>query len=164
MLRSNNSKKIIDVCCGSKMFWLNKENPNVMFCDNRQLDDTLCDGRKLHIKPDVVADFTHLPFEDKSFKLCIFDPPHLKSIGTNSWLAKKYGRLDENWASMIKQGFDECMRILENNGVLIFKWNETDITVKQILDVIGYQPLFGHKSGRLNKTHWMCFMKLEGAA
>ena len=51
------------------------------------------------------------------------------------------------------------MRVLDDNGVLIFKWNETDITVKQIIDVIGCQPLFGHKVGRLNKTHWLCFMK-----
>lgn len=29
-------KPIIDVCCGSRMFWFDKDNPNVEFCDIRQ--------------------------------------------------------------------------------------------------------------------------------
>jgi len=55
------------------------------------------------------------------------------------------------------------MRVLEPNGVLIFKWNETRITVKRILEIIDAQPLFGHKSGKASKTHWMCFMKFPNA-
>lgn len=39
------------------MFWFDKDNENVLFMDNRQLEDTLCDGRKLIIKLDIVADF-----------------------------------------------------------------------------------------------------------
>lgn len=27
-------KPILDVACGSKMFWFDKNNPNVEFCDN----------------------------------------------------------------------------------------------------------------------------------
>lgn len=41
----------------------------------------------------------------------------------------------------------------------IFKWNETQITVSEILKVIGINPIIGHKSGRLNNTHWMLFVK-----
>lgn len=52
------------------------------------------------------------------------------------------------------------MRVLEPNGVLIFKWNETRVPVKRILEIIGERPLFGHKSGKASRTHWMCFMKL----
>ena len=51
------------------------------------------------------------------------------------------------------------MRVLKPNGTLIFKWNETDVTVSKIIDVIGQMPLFGHKSGKREKTHWLCFMK-----
>ena len=29
------SKRVIDVACGSKMFWFNKQNPDVEFCDKR---------------------------------------------------------------------------------------------------------------------------------
>lgn len=153
-------KRILDACCGSRMFWFDKNNPEVDFCDIRQESDVLCDGRTLSIKPDIIADFTALPFKSDSYYLVVFDPPHLINVGDSSWLAKKYGKLKKNeWQHIIKDGFSECMRVLRKNGVLIFKWNETDISVNQIIDVIGQQPLFGHKSGKLNKTHWLCFMK-----
>ena len=38
-------KPILDACCGSRMFWFDKTNPAAIFMDNRELDDTLCDGR-----------------------------------------------------------------------------------------------------------------------
>ncbi len=44
-------KPILDVCCGSRMFYFDKNNPNVCFMDSREVKDTLCDGRKLEIKP-----------------------------------------------------------------------------------------------------------------
>lgn len=84
-------KYILDACCGSKMFYFNKENENVIFMDNRQVSEILCDGRKLEIKPDVVADFRHMPFGNNTFKVVVFDPPHLVNVGKSSWLAKKYG-------------------------------------------------------------------------
>lgn len=153
-------KKILDACCGSRMFWFDKKNPKVDFCDVRILETNLCDGRKLEIKPDIVADFTKMPFDDNTYYLVVFDPPHLLRVGENSWLAKKYGKLPkENWQQILSQGFKECMRVLKPNGVLVFKWNETDVSVSQIIDVIGREPLFGHKSGKREKTHWLCFMK-----
>lgn len=135
-------EKILDVCCGSRMFWFNKKNSNTIFMDNRELEDTLCDGRKLEIKPDIVADFRNIPFADNSFYLVVFDPPHLKQIGETSYMAKKYGKLTDSWTQDIKQGFNECIRVLKPNGTLIFKWNEQQIKLKQILDVIDYKPLF----------------------
>ncbi len=158
---NNKEKVILDVCCGSKMFWFDKNNSNAIFCDKREESHTLCDGRTLEIKPDIICDFTNLPFENNQFKLVIFDPPHLTSLGENSWMALKYGTLNGNWKGMIKDGFDECMRVLDNYGTLIFKWSATEIKVSEILKVIGQQPIIGHKSGRLNNTHWMCFMKME---
>ncbi|HCL01804.1 MAG TPA: SAM-dependent methyltransferase [Lachnoclostridium phytofermentans] len=139
------------------MFWFDKQNENVVFMDNRTLEDTLCDGRSLEVKPDVVADFRNMPFEDKSFRLVVYDPPHLINAGESSWLAKKYGKLNtDTWRQDIKQGFKECMRVLEDNGVLIFKWNEDQIKLKEVLNAIGYKPLFGNKK---SKTHWLVFMK-----
>jgi hypothetical protein len=61
---------------------------------------------------------------------------------------------------MLKKGFDECMRVLDSYGTLIFKWNEEDISVGRVIQAIGREPLFGHKSGRQSKTHWMAFMKI----
>ena len=111
------------------------------------------------IKPDTICDFTRLPFEDNTFYHVVFDPPHMNTLGENSWMAKKYGRLTEGWETILEQGFSECMRVLKPNGTLIFKWSETDIPVSKILSIIKYKPLYGHKSGKLQKTHWMAFIK-----
>lgn len=154
-------KTILDACCGSKMFWFDKNNPHVLFQDIRSEELTLCDGRQLIVEPDINADFTKMPHEDNSFKLVVFDPPHLDNVTTNAYMAKKYGSLRKGqWQSDIKEGFDECMRVLEPYGILIFKWNETRISVSRILGVIEQKPLFGHKSGKASKTHWLCFMKI----
>lgn len=75
------NKKILDACCGSRMFWFNKENKNTVYMDNRTEETTLCDGRKLIIKPDIIADFRKMPYKDETFHLVIFDPPHLLRAG-----------------------------------------------------------------------------------
>ena len=160
ILKMSETKIILDACCGSRMFWFDKENPWTLFADIRDEEHTLCDGRSLKVHPDIVSDFTNMPFLNESFKLVVFDPPHLLNVGKESWLAKKYGKLPEDWPRVIKKGIDECFRVLENYGVLIFKWNEDQITVKEVLKAIGRQPLFGHTTGRHGKTMWMCFMKL----
>ena len=150
-------KKILDACCGSKMFWFDKENKDTIFMDNRYYEDTLCDGRILKINPDIIADFRHMPFENESFYLVVFDPPHLLKAGENSWLAKKYGKLKlDTWKDDIRQGFNECMRVLKQNGTLIFKWNEEQIKLNEVLTTIDFKPLFGNKR---SKTYWLVFMK-----
>lgn len=152
--------KILDACCGGRTFWFDKHNPLVTFMDNRKLEDTLCDGRTLEVKPDIVGDFRNMPYDDETFNLVIFDPPHLLKVGENAWLAKKYGRLNSaTWKDDITKGFAECFRVLKKDGVLVFKWNETDITVSEILKLTRHKPLIGHKSGKLNKTHWILFVK-----
>ncbi len=156
-----NGKYILDVCCGSRMFWFDKSNPAVLFCDIRREDHILCDGRKLNIDPDVIADFRDLPFDDESFKMVVFDPPHLNQLGESSWMAKKYGKLSSSWRDDIRAGFSECMRVLEPFGTLIFKWNETQIKVSEVLELIDHDPLFGHKSGKLSNTHWIAFIKTK---
>ena len=152
-------KPILDPCCGSRMFWFNKKNPKVLFGDIRVESHILCDGRRLEIKPDIQMDFRNMPFEDKSFKLVVFDPPHLKSAGKNGWQAKKYGSLSETWRADLKSGFEECMRVLDNYGVLIFKWNEHSIKVSEVLKLFNVEPLFGHRTGQSSKTMWIAFMK-----
>lgn len=152
-------KKILDACCGSKMMWFDKSNPDVLFADKRMEKHILCDGRALEINPDVQMDFTNMHFDDNTFHLVVFDPPHLKNLGKSSWMAKKYGVLLPTWETDIKGGFDECMRVLKPNGVLIFKWNENQIKINQIIKVIECTPLFGHPSGKHGQTIWMTFMK-----
>ena len=157
-------KVILDPCCGGRMFWFDKENPHVLYCDNREFDGELCDGRHFIVKPDTLCDFRQLPFADESFWHVVFDPPHILDAGETSWLAKKYGRLPANWKEYIKDGFDECWRVLKTNGTLVFKWNEQSVTAGQIIKAIGREPLYGQKERKSsNKTHWLCFVKIGGA-
>lgn len=169
-------KIVLDVACGGRMFYFDKNDQRVLFCDNRTVDTELCDGRKFTVKPDVECDFTSLPFEDESFRLVVYDPPHLLRNTGKSKMADMYGSLSEratptgfqqikygalyaDWRDMLRRGFAECFRVLEPHGVLIFKWNETDIPVKEILKLSPVSPLFGNRSGKASKTHWICFMK-----
>ena len=154
-------KKVIDVCCGGRSFWFDKENPNVEFCDIRNEGDIqLCNGQTIRVAPDTVCDFTDLPFEDNTYYLAVFDPPHLIGKKETAWMVKKYGSLpSDGWQEILKKGFQECMRVLKPNGVLIFKWNEVEVPISKILHLFGKQPLFGHSSGKRMNTHWVCFMK-----
>ena len=152
-------KLILDPCCGSRMFWFDKKDDRAVFTDKRSEQHTLCDGRELIIEPNMVMDFTDLQFDDEQFHMVVFDPPHLNKIGSNSWMAKKYGKLDETWPLMIKDGFAECFRVLKPNGTLIFKWNEDQIPVKDILALTDQKPVVGHRSGKRSNTHWICFLK-----
>lgn len=152
-------KKILDACCGSRMFWFDKNNPNVLFQDIRNESHILCDGRTLEIKPDIVADFRNMPYDNDSFNLVVFDPPHLNKAGQESWLRKKYGVLGDNWKEDLKLGFNECFRVLKEDGILVFKWNEDQIKISEIIKLSPITPLFGHTTGRHGKTHWVTFMK-----
>lgn len=170
-------KPILDACCGGKMFYFNHNDDRVLFEDIRDCEMTLCDGRKFTIHPDVVADFTKMPFADNSFKMVVFDPPHLlRNVGKSKfgdiygspnpknqvtgYQMTKYGALgNADWRATIRDGFKECFRVLVPGGFLIFKWNETDIKVSEILKLTPEKPVFGHISGKRANTHWICFMK-----
>lgn len=163
------NKKILDVTCGSRSIWFNKNHPAAVYCDKRRevyhdlWKSNAASGRSPRdciIEPDVQCDFTSLPFEDGSFSLVVFDPPHLIKAKETAWLVKKYSKLDENWPQMLHDGFSECMRVLKLDGVLIFKWSEYDIPAEKVWKAIGQKPLFGHHSGKNSKTFWGCFMKL----
>lgn len=111
---NENSRRVLDPCCGSRMMWLDRENPEVVFGDCRSETITLIDRsngnpsgtRTLRIEPDTLIDFKALPYPDQSFKLVAFDPPHLVRAGQKSWLAAKYGRLSESWRDDLRQ----CLR------------------------------------------------------
>lgn len=152
-------QRVLDPCCGSRMWWFDRRNPDVVFGDKRNESHVLCDGRHLHIDPDVMLDFTDLPFDDNTFNLVAFDPPHLKHAGANSWMAAKYGKLSATWQEDLKKGFSECFRVLASDGVLVFKWSESQVKIKEVLALTDIPPLFGNTSGKKSGTHWIVFMK-----
>ena len=150
------NKKILDACCGSRMFWFNKENKNTVYMDNRTEETTLCDGRKLIVKPDVMADFRKMPYKDETFHLVIFDPPHLLRAGDKSYLKLKYGQLGEEWKEDIKKGLAECWRVLKQNGTMIFKWSDEQINISMVKELLPCEPIIGQRRG---KTIWLVFFK-----
>lgn len=151
------------------MFWFDREDDRAVFGDIRRETHTLADksstggSRELVIDPDALIDFRDLPFEDERFHLVVFDPPHLVGNGKTGWLAKKYGKLGANWRDDIRAGFAECFRVLKPNGTLIFKWNEHEVRVSQLLALTAAKPLFGNRCGKTAKSHWIVFMKADGA-
>ena len=162
-------KEILDVCCGGRMFWFNRKNPHALFVDNRTMERQLIwkgkDSRVgeeawFEVNPDKIMDFRALDLPSNSFSLVVFDPPHIIEDNDKGWMKKKYGALrTSTWRDDIHKGFAECFRVLKPNGVLIFKWSEVDFPVSEILKLTPVQPLFGHISGKAQKTHWICFMK-----
>jgi len=145
------------------MFWFDKEHPEALFCDNRKAEFVAMDrgkARKININPDMVCDYKNLPFDDESFRLVVFDPPHLVRAGDKSYMQMKYGKLPCDWRADLKAGFDECMRVLACDGVLIFKWSEVHIKTNELIRVVEQQPLIGHISGKAANTHWLTFMKI----
>jgi len=150
---------VLDPASGSRMFYFDKADDRVLFGDIRRESHVLCDGRALEVNPDEVMDFRDLPHADGSFRVVIFDPPHLVRVGAKSWMFKKYGGLLSTWREDIAAGFAECFRVLADDGVLIFKWNEDQIPVSQILALTPHKPLVGHRTGRTAKTHWITFLK-----
>lgn len=140
------------------MFYFDKGNPEVLFCDIRSgIEETLCDGRSLVIDPDLVADVTDLPFDDCTFPLVVFDPPHLTR--GNGWQVQKYGKLPREWEGFIASAFSECWRVLAVNGTLVFKWNEYHIALSEVLKLAPAKPVFGNRMPGRSKTHWLVFFK-----
>jgi hypothetical protein len=160
---------VLDACCGGRMMWFDRQNPNAVFADRRSETLTVTDRshgnesgtRTIRIEPDTLMDFRAMPFADGAFKLVAFDPPHLVRAGPKSWLAAKYGKLSEDWREDLSKGFAECFRVLATDGVLVFKWNETQVKLREVLELTPHQPLFGHTSGKKAGTHWLVFMKSE---
>lgn len=157
----------LDVACGARSFYFDKDDERVLKCDAHPRHLTLCDGRTLDVSPDIVADFRELPYPDKSFSLVIFDPPHL-DVGAG-WQVDKYGKLShDSWREDLDKGFRECLRVLKPYGVLVFKWYEYHIPLKDVLKLCPAKPIIGNRRPKASKTHWVLFMRdpetLEQAA
>ena len=153
---------VLDVCCGPRGMWFDKRNPLAMYTDRRTevWDREYPSGRKTYrIEPDMEADFTDLPFPDNTFALVVMDPPHIEQGANTGCIVRQYGMLTGDWRDMLRRGFAECFRVLRPEGTLIFKWSECRIPVKEILPLSPVPPLFGHKSGKMMKTHWIAFLK-----
>ena len=159
------NKLILDACCGGRMFWFNKHHPDALYVDIEKRAKGVIECRpNFYVEPDMLADFRNLPFPDKKFKLVVFDPPHLKTLTKTSIMRKKFGSLNaDTWQWDLRKGFEECWRVLDDFGTLIFKWNEHDISLKEVLEIFNEEPLFGHPTAKSGKTKWCVFFKGPGS-
>jgi hypothetical protein len=165
-------KIILDACCGGRMMWFDKHHPKALYIDIRKEEPGLIKQRpNFEVQPDIVMDFRHLQFPDRSFKLVVWDPPHGTDFSETSIMAKKFGCLNaQTWQSDLKRGFNEIWRVLEDYGVLVFKWNDMSIPYKKVLECFHKQPLFfnitaGPKTNQTKGTrsYFFCFMKMPEA-
>lgn len=158
---------VLDACCGPRMMWFNPKDSRALFMDRRN-ETIISDqgpgsrGRKPKvIAPDVLADFTKMPFPDGSFDLVVLDPPHIQGTEARASgvIGGRYGVLLPGWEEVLRAGFAECFRVLRNQGTLIFKWCEVEIPLARVLSLTPEKPLFGHRTGKRAKTHWVAFIK-----
>jgi len=151
-------KFILDATAGYRMMWKNKKHPNALYID-----------LKKECSPDAVQDFRCLPYADSTFKLVVFDPPHIIQNAKGN-MVRDFGALNpDTWAKDLDAGFRECWRVLEDYGILIFKWSELcHKRLSQIEPYFPAEPLFTQitkntldSRGRTSRVYWCCFMKIK---
>lgn len=157
---------ILDACCGGRMMYFDKHDPRVLGMDIRTVPRHKIEsnGSYFEVRPDVVGDFRRMPFEDESFSVVVFDPPHL-NCGATSFMHYKYGTLHaKTWEEDLRKGFSECLRVLRRNGTLVFKWCDSYKPLARILQLVPCKPVFSHqvpsRSGKKN-TYFVVFVKTE---
>ncbi len=161
-----NNKFILDACCGGKYMWFNKNHPNVVYMDIREEEKGYVKREpNFCIKPDVIGDFTNLPEDIKQhkFKLIIWDVPHFKARKLTGDFTKKFGALNpETWQSDISKGFNELWNVLDDFGVLLFKFSDYHIKFNDVLKHIPQEPIVFNRTSGSGKTDtkWFCFMKI----
>lgn len=144
-------KTILDATAGYRMMHVDKENPYVLYIDQRK-----------EVNPDEVLDHRNLPFPDKRFKLIIYDPPHRTTKDAPKWVVRDYGGLiPETWQSDIKKSFAELWRVLQDDGVLVFKWNDHQYPIEQLYPLFPTKPVIQQTTtnGTSSDTFWVLFMK-----
>jgi hypothetical protein len=131
--------------------------------------------------PHVQATFEHLPFKNDSFNVILFDPPFLidrRSLSghdyrcryfqhytvpiNNSGHAAPIGEVYGLWVSrgqlrkQLYRAFTELKRILAPEGRIIFKWTDSDASIKYALSLknglMVEKTLTRHSGYRLKAT------------
>lgn len=164
------NKFILDACCGCRMMWYNKNNPNTLYIDIRKEEKGFIKEQpNYEVNPDIQADFTNLPKEIKEhkFKLIVWDVPHFRSRKLTGVYLKKFGGLiPETWQSDLNKGFKELWSVLDDFGILIFKFSDYHIKFNKVLSILPENPLFYNSmnsmrnKGDKSETRWFCFMKI----
>ena len=106
------------------------DKPEYIFDINPQTDDT------------VRADARHLPLKDSSINSIMFDPPFLATTGSsiisdnnNNYINKRFGVFpsEKELHMFYIDAMKEFYRVLNQNGILIFKCQDKISSSKQYL-------------------------------
>lgn len=157
-------RPILDACCGGRMFYFDKRDPRVIGQDIRTIPrhKIASNGSFFEVRPDVVGDFRKMDFQDNSFHMVVFDPPHL-NCGSTSYMYYKYGTLfTESWEEDLRRGFAECFRVLKPGGTLVFKWSDSFRSLDSVLSLTPEKPVLFHKIESRSKkkhTYFVIFIK-----
>ena len=131
-LHTKNKKIDCDPTYSKGIFYKNTniEDPKFKFDINPQTDDTIkCDCRKL-------------PLDDNSLSCIMFDPPFLATTGKsitsnndNNYINKRFGVFasEKELHQFYIDSMKEFYRILEDDGILIFKCQDKISSSKQYL-------------------------------
>lgn len=156
------NNEIIDVCCGGKMWWYNKNRKGVLMMDKRKVKSGSIPGENWKCEPNIIGDYTNIPFPDNSFYKVVCDPPH-KIKFDSGIITQKYGFLGKEWKTNLKLMFDECWRILKPGGTLIIKWADVDIPPRKILQCFHKWEeridVSTHTKKGVNNTYFFSFYK-----
>ena len=140
--------------------------------------------------PHILADFQKLPFRNAIFNVILFDPPFLtdrRSVSGHDYRLKQFAhyRVTRNnsgygpplgekyglWVSKTQlrkslyAAFTELKRILAPEGRIIFKWTNSDATLKYALSLkngLVVERVWKRKSGyrtKARKTTYYVWMK-----
>lgn len=136
---------ILDATAGYRSMYELKDNTSIIYIDVE---------RQLLTKPTVFCDNTKTPFMDKQFDTIFYDPPHgfgenpfdhtIMKDDTRSALTHKYpfatsyygwDKYKSQYALIthIYRAQREFHRILKDDGLLWFKWNEARIALNRVL-------------------------------
>ena len=146
------------------MWWWDKAHPLAVYMDEREAPRGSVDVRpNFEVAPDIIGDFRAMSFEDESFQLVVFDPPHIvRDNPSTSYIRTKYGVLhSETEQDDLRRGFAECWRVLAPGGTLVFKWAGPLDRVEPHFPAV---PIVGTRSPRGGQTRWLIFYKPLQAA
>jgi len=169
---------ILDATAGNRTMWKDGHIEDTIYIDME---------RKLEVKPTIFADNTNTPFFDKQFDTIFYDPPH--AYGAKGWfhslpdkaqfrfkypnekgIPRYYGgdkyKSGQELIVHIYKAQKEFHRILKSDGLLWLKWNETDMSLRRILQlfelwhILLVLPIKSPQQTHGQKqTYWVCLAK-----
>uniref|UniRef100_A0A6H1ZMT4 Putative methyltransferase n=1 Tax=viral metagenome TaxID=1070528 RepID=A0A6H1ZMT4_9ZZZZ len=172
---------ILDATAGNRTMWNWKNSPDIIYLDVE---------KRLQRKPTIIASNGHLPFKAKSISSIFFDPPHAWNIKGhyhsypaqckeyfNKWhdkaVPRYYGwdryKTKGGLIAMIHYAQREFYRVLKDDGLLWFKWNDMKTSIRKIIPIFNLWivMLFLYvndptHTGSTHQTYWICMTKEKG--